>query len=276
MNHAIHQGKKLMTLPRIFFSSWLALLMPVTFATAAEFAPTQSELATLPPYCAARLNEQSAAFKSWQSTMGAGFLHIHHYCFGLNFMNRARGMSSSNKEREGTLQAAITNFNYVLRNTQPDFYMRPEVLMNRGITLSMQHNDGAAVGDLLKAIEMDPGLSRAYMALADLYVKQKNRSKALDTVTTGLRHSPETKSLQRRYTELGGHLPYPEPIQPAVVESATEKPEPSSVPADAIQDGSEPPATSLATAPAEVPAGEPVTEPKIGSPNNPYCRFCPD
>ena len=265
-----------MNLFRILVPAWLALLLPAATATAAGFAPTQAELAALPAYCAARLNEQSAAFKSWQASMGGDFLHIHHYCFALNFMNRARSMRSGN-DKQGTLGAAMGNFGYVLKHTQPDFYLRPEILMNRGVTQSMQGRDGAAVSDLLKAIEMDPKLPRAYIALADLYAKQKNRSKALETVTAGLRHNPDTKSLQRRYTELGGKLPYPEPLQPVAAEPAAGA---SPAPATATPTEPAPPvAASSAAAPAATPAtpaAQPATEPKIGSPTNPYCRFCPD
>jgi len=261
---------KSMRFCRMIVLSWWALLLPVTAATAAGVAPTQSELAALPPYCAARLNEQSAAFKSWQDSMGAGFMHIHHYCFALNFMNRARGMSSSDKDRKGVLGAAMTNFDYVLRNTQADFYLRPEILMNRGITLSMMNRVGEAVGDLMKAIEADPKQPRAYVALADMYSSQKNRAKALDTITGGLRHNPGVKSLQRRYTELGGKLPYPAPAEPVpvAVQADTDA-------APTTEPGSAPAAESADSA-SSPPAEAPVEPPKIGSPTNPYCRFCPD
>lgn len=252
-----------MTLSRILVPFLLALSLQAATATAAGFAPTQAELAALPAYCAARMNEGSDAFKSWQASMGGDFLHIHHYCFALNFMNRARGMGSG-KDKQGVLGAAMTNFEYVLKYTQPGFYLRPEVLMNRGITQSMQGKDGAAVSDLLKAVEINPNLPRAYMALADLYAKQKNRSKALETVTAGLRHNPDTKSLQRRYTELGGKLPYPEPLQPVAVEA------PAATPAPAATESAEMPL------PTSTPAEQPGTVPQIGSPKNPYCRFCPD
>jgi tetratricopeptide (TPR) repeat protein len=239
----------------------LAMLLPVAPAWA-EWKPSPAEMAALPPYCAARFDESSAAFASWKANMGSDFIHIHHYCAGLNFLNRARSMASSDKNRTGTLEAALRNFNYVLTNTHPDFYLQPDFLMNRGITYSMLHKDSAAVGDLLKAIEMDPKLARAYVTLADMYEKQTNRSKALETVTEGLRHNPDTRSLQRRYSELGGKLPYPAPITTAPVGKE----------APAVKSDLVGPAAT-AEAPAQGPAVEPA---KIGTPTNPFCRFCPD
>ena len=243
--------------------AWFAMLLPITSAMA-EWAPSPAEMATLPPYCAARFNPGSDAFKNWQRTMGGGdFGHIHHYCVGLKLLNNARGTFSSNSNE--TLGAAVGQFDYVLTHASKGFYMRPEILMNRGIALSMMKRDGEAVSNLLQAIELNPQQPRAYMTLAGLYDKMKNRAKALETVTEGLRHNPDTKSLQRLYTELGGKLPYPEPERPIPV-----------VDPQAVAPADDLPAAST-EAPAEPAAvSAPAEQPKIGSPNNPYCRFCPD
>ncbi|WP_324780166.1 tetratricopeptide repeat protein [Thiobacillus sedimenti] len=242
-----------------------AMLLAIPPASA-DWAPSQAEMAVLPAYCAAKFGESQhpEAAKVWRASMGSDFVHVHHYCAGLNFVNRASAMTSQNKDRRGTLEAAVRNFDYMLVHTHPDFYLRPEILMNRGIALSMMNRTGEAVGDLLKSIEADPGQPRAYLALADLYEKQKNRAKALETVTEGLRHNPDTKSLQRRYAELGGKLPYPEPVAAEPAGSSVAKPD-------------DPAAGQGAPAPGVTPPESgPSAEPKIGSPDNPYCRFCPD
>ena len=262
-----------MTRSEIFVLTWLAMLLSIPTAMAG-WAPTPAEMATLPPYCAAKFDEgkNPELAKTWRSTMGWEFMHIHHYCAGLNFVNRAAGMTSANKDRQGVLQQALRNFDYMLTNTPPDFYLRPEILMNRGIALSMLNRTGEAVGDLLKSIEANPKQPRAYMTLADMYDKQRNRAKALETVTEGLRHNPDTKSLQRRYTELGGKLPYPEPAHAATAESQDAGPgEKATLTAD-DKSGKSPVASPESTVAPQAPAAVP----KIGSPSNPYCRFCPD
>ncbi len=256
-----------MTTAEKFVSTLFTMLLAVPSAMA-DWRPTQSELTTLPPYCAARFDERSAAFKNWKTSMGPNFIHIHHYCAGLNFMNRARGSFSSG--RQDTLGAVVREFDYVLDHVTADFYLRPEILMNRGIALTMLKRNGEAVGNLMKAIELDAKQPRAYMALADLYLKQNNRSKALETATEGLRHNPDTESLQRRYIELGGKLPYPAAAEPAPAEAQAAKPD---APTVAAQPSGESATDKQTSAPA---AAEPVIPPKIGSPTNPYCRFCPD
>jgi hypothetical protein len=107
--------------------------------------------------------------------------------------------------------------------------------------------------------------------LADFYSGIKQPAKALEIITEGLRHNPDTKSLQRRYTELGGELPYPAPIEPTpAVEAEAAKPEEPPTP---TPNSVEPAASPTTVPPAPV---EPTAEPQIGSPTNPYCRFCPD
>lgn len=236
-------------------AAMLCLMQPVS---ADWWQPSQAEMGALPAYCAAKFNEgkDPEAASLWRSSMGGDFIHLHHYCAGLNFLNRARGVLASGNN--GILESAVREFDYVLNNCSPGFYLRPEIWTNRGIALSMMKRDGEAVSDLLKAIELDPKQPRAYTVLADLYEKLRNRSKALQTVTDGLRHNPGTKSLQHRYTELGGRLPYPAPIEAA--------------PAAA-----NPAETAAATPPGGTSsAAESIAPAKIGSPTNPYCRFCPD
>ena len=249
----------------ILVLAWVALVQPAF----AEWAPSKAEMRALPPYCAARWDDKSEAFKSWRATMGSDFNHIHHYCAGLNFVNRAHGMASQ-KDREGTLSAAVRNFDYILTHTQQGFYLRPEDLMNRGIALTMMQKPGEAIGNLLKAIEMNPKLTRAYLSLSEIYEKQKSNIKALEIVTEGLRHNPDTKSMQRRYTKLGGKLPYPSPNEPVVVETPNVAPSVSAVPSPAATE------PKLDTPVEASPAEESAAQPKIGSPKNPYCRFCPD
>lgn len=264
-----------MTLSKAIGWTGLAALFALP-AAQASWAPTATEMAALPAYCAARFNEGSDAFKTWRATMGGDFIHVHHYCAGINFINRSYGMQG--KDRQGTLGAAVQQFDYMLRHTSPDFHMRAEFLMNRGVALSLLKKTGEAVANLNQAVEKNPELPRAWMTLADLYEAQKQRAKALETVTEGLRHNPGTRSLQRRYTELGGKLPYPEPIKPEPI-----KPEPTQA-ATPPETAAPPAAVEPAATTAQPAEATPVqttqtpetAAPKIGSPTNPYCRFCPD
>lgn len=234
-----------------------------------SWVPSDTEMVSLPPYCKVKMksNPGSPDYKNWESTLGKDFMHTHHYCAGLNFLNRYY-RSRNIGDKRYNLKNAVDNFNYMVNHASPDYSLMPEVYLNRGLAFSLMQQPGAAMTDLNKAIELNPGQPRAYNVLADYYVKSRQKGKALETVTEGLRHNPGTRSLQRRYTELGGKLPYPAPA----VAAAPPASEPIVKP-DTAAAGEPMPASDTAQTPT--PAAEaPVTPPPIGTPKNPYCRFC--
>lgn len=167
--------------------------------------------------------------------------------------------------------------------------MRGEVHVGKARALKLAGKKGEAATEYLKALRYTPSSSAIYLALADYYQETGNKPKALEIVAEGLRHSPDSKGLKLRYTELGGKLPYPEAVTKEMAgaevkpevnpEAAPPSGEPTSQAVDApseqikfkTEGKAEPVPASAQTTPAE-----PVAAPKIGSPNNPYCRFCTD
>lgn len=193
--------------------------------------------------------------------------HMHHYCDGLRFYNRALANTGNRSDFKYNIQLSLAGFDYVLSHTSPDFSMRPEVIANKARTLALAGRKAEAVMLYTGVVQQTPNYIPAYLYLADYYASN-DRKKALNLVSDGLRHNPGTKSLERRYQELGGTLPYPEPLkraEPAVIE-------PSPVAEQAAA-----PEVQPEEIPAEKTTPEAGTDkPKIGSPKNPYCRFCPD
>ncbi len=239
--------------------------------------PSEAEFNNLPPYCKAKLISRigSADYRQWEGALGKDFVHTHHYCFALNFINRYY-RSRSAQEKNFNLNSAMNNLDYMITHADPGYSLMPEIYQNRGLVRALIGRHGEAVADMNKAIELNPHQVKAYNVLADHYGSTRQQQKALETIMEGLRYNPDVRSLQRRYTELGGKLPYPEPIQPGPVDASASSPK-----AEAL-----PPAAPVEAAPAEAPAGigdaaptasqEPAKDSKIGSPTNPYCRFCPD
>lgn len=82
------------------------------------YTPSPSELAMLPEACQVRLGvdyKKNPAVKSaWSSRFGKDvWIHIHHYCHGLKFLNRAQ-FGQKSQHRSFYLQSAIREFDYVL------------------------------------------------------------------------------------------------------------------------------------------------------------------
>jgi tetratricopeptide (TPR) repeat protein len=271
-----HAARRPKARRRLIYVAFLLGLTSTGSGTAsAQWRPTAQEMAMLPPYCAARFNEKSPEFASWRGILGEDFIHVHHYCAGLNFLSRARRQVLS-QERKDTLSAAVRDMDYVLSHARPEFSLRAEILTNRAVALSMLGRDGEAAADLETAIRLNPRFAEAYRTLADLQAKLNQKQKALETVTVGLQHVPNDRGLQRRYDELGGKKPYPTPVEATAPATVLERPaSPKNMGAEAAAEGQPPAAKEAGDGVADraVPAAAPTTQAKK---TNPWCRFCPD
>jgi len=253
------------TFRKAFWSPALIALVVfwLPIANAAPFAPSASEIAALPPFCKAKLSPDPTDDKLYSARIGPDWLHIHHYCFGLNFANRFYRDYGNRIAQADDFKEAINNYDYVLDHATPDFWMRGEIGTQKARLLAAVKNNAGAIGALEVALKANPDYAPAYALQSDIYRDMGQKSKALNSVEQGLHASPLDKSLQRRYRQLTGKAYVP----PANTGSATSSQSSGATPAD----------TAVTSAPAES-AGESVSEPapaKIGVPGNPYCRFCP-
>jgi tetratricopeptide (TPR) repeat protein len=262
-----------MTARYLFVLLWLAGGISPAIAVDTGLRPNAAEIMRLPKYCQVKYNapQGSPEWKAWQDQIGKNFIDLHHFCAGLNFVNRYWGARTA-PDRSFYLQRAMTNFDYMVKAEKPDFALRVELYSQRGDVFKLMRRPSEAIGDYNKALSINPRAVKPYLQLADLYVASNMRARALEAVAGGLRHLPDSTALQRRYLELGGKKPFPEPI---VAKAA----EPGSVqdvaPTPAAEAATEPVSVS---APAVSPEPEAVAAPQsapIGTSRNPYCRFCP-
>jgi tetratricopeptide (TPR) repeat protein len=261
------------------FSGYVNFLLLVSFALPAAAADwTSAELKAMPPFCEARLKHTPGQYDYWHQILGEEFIWANHYCEGLGYLNRSYS-ARSQRERKTMLGTAYRGIDYLRAQVKPTSSLLPDIYFNRGLVLSLQGDNGAAIGDLKRALELNPKLVRAYTLSSGIYTKLKQNDKALAMVTEGLRHVPDSSALQRIYKERGGKLPYPEPIAPAAeVPEVTAQP-PAADESSQGEGKSESQAPNAATAAAEDSKpgnAEAPVKPKIGSPTNPWCRFCPD
>jgi tetratricopeptide (TPR) repeat protein len=279
---AVKKGVVMKLIPVMLSLPWI-LAVGTSWSAEIDMLPyaiSDSEMKRLPPYCFARMSTPmgSPEYNAWRDRIGQNFGDFYHYCHGLNFINRYWGARTA-KERGFYLQQAMAEFNYMVNGEKPDFTMRADLYANRGEVLKLMGKTGEAIRDFNTAINADTKNARVYLQLADVYLNAKDKGRALETITQGLRYNPESKSLRRRYLELGGKEPFPEPVPEARAEPAAVTPpeaalpEPKPAPAKATNMyGVE------ASSPQSV-AGEAAAKPDspvpIGNSKNPYCRFCP-
>lgn len=256
------------------------LLQAPTFA-AQDFAATREELALMPPYCTAYYgaNVGLPTFNNspLRNTIPQGCPSIHHYCDGLKSMIRVK---KNNKESGYWLTQGIQSFQSVV---QGGFWkncpLQAEAYVNLGQALLLRSAQPTAPSpqaaeNYMKALEVQPSYLPAYAALSSYYVRLGDKKKALSTIEEGLRHAPDSKALLRRFKELGGTtLPTPYDIaeKPAAAET-TEGVPAQQQPSSTREQGS--PAVRPAPASEDAQPAQSST-PKIGTPSNPWCRFCP-
>lgn len=237
-----------------------------------EFLPTEAEMLRLPPYCAVKFHSKmdSPEWQAWRSQLGKNFIDMHHYCAGLNFLNSRYYQARKPSDKSLVLERAKANFEYMQKASLPGFPLRAEVYLYHGITMERMRQPGLAIRDLWQAIEINPRLTRAYLELVYLYRNSKQTTQAMDAVVAGLKQIPDSKALQRHYLELGGKRPFPEPANAAV-----EPPVAEAVAPPAETEQTTPAVGEQAGPPTDSPAEATEAKPTIGTPDNPYCRFCP-
>lgn len=190
----------------------MAVVLSFLLQPAVVQAWTPQEIRAMPPYCAGRYarHDNPIEYKRWEESYGPDFLHTHHLCDGIGKLNNYY-KAKSPQERKGLLNEAMGNFNYMIQHAKPGFKLMPDVYWYRSRAYALQDQMGQAVGDLHKAIELDPKQARFYTQAAEYLEKLRQRDEALKLVSEALRHLPDHKGLQVLYGKLGGQQPYPEP-----------------------------------------------------------------
>lgn len=256
-------------------------------------AVSDAELKVLPPFCEARLR-RTPAYDQWRKSLGVDYEHTHHYCMGMIYLNRYPSLRTD-KAKRSTLNDAMGNLSYMISHASPGYSLMPDVYFSRAQAFAYRDEIAGALNDLLKAIELNPKMTRAYVLAADLLIKSKQSEKALKLVTTGLRENPDHRALQRVYDQLGGSKPYPErvtempnkDVSASTKEAAVKEEVPATAMADTVPSTR---AETLAPNPSSTANQKAETQQKnnqntdsasskvtpIGTPTNPWCRFCPD
>jgi tetratricopeptide (TPR) repeat protein len=218
--------------------------------------PTPGELTLLPPYCPhtqiiskrygrkQSATKHDAATKPFVDLYGPDFWHLHHYCFGLTAALRAEKQFKPS-DRQDQLIKSIFQYDYVIQRVGQGSLVLPELHLQKGISLIKLKRGEEAVHQLKLAIQLNPDFAQPYIELSNYYADSGKKALALQTLEEGLTISPDTTSLKQRYAELGGTKTFVSPQK----ETAPER---------AAQDNE-----------------APRVEEQIGSPTNPYCRFCP-
>lgn len=187
---------------RINFLLISCLLILLTSKTYADFPKTELEFAQLPSYCKAKASgSDSAIYKQWDKKMGHDmFDHMHHYCSGLNGLNKGYYLKEPYKTR--TLTGALGGIDYVLERANKNFYLLPEMHLKKGEIYQLLNENQKAIEEFNIAIKSHPKYSPPYYYLANLYMKNKNKDKAVSILNQGLEYNPNSKLLSKKLSKI--------------------------------------------------------------------------
>jgi tetratricopeptide (TPR) repeat protein len=188
----------------------LGIAQPLTGYPERVEAYDPREVAPLPAYCKhAQLfrdrvpgGNDAAQIERWSRTLGPTFMHLHHYCWGLMWTNRALYLSSDKQVRVYYLQNSIGEFDYVAQRAPASFVLLPEILTKKGENLIRLNRGPLGVLELERAIELKADYWPPYAALSDYYRQAGNLAQARQVLNNGLANDPGAKQLRRRLAEL--------------------------------------------------------------------------
>lgn len=175
------------------------------------------EVALLPPYCPHTQlfrervpgGNDPEAIRRWHAVMGDVFQAMHHYCWGLMHLHRAKVLARDAQTRSFHYRSAINEFDYVLRHAPQDFVLLPEILTKRGEALLGLGRAAMALAEFERAIELKPDYWPPYAQISDVHKANGDTRKAREILEAGLARSPQAKGLHRRLSELRDQAPEP-------------------------------------------------------------------
>jgi tetratricopeptide (TPR) repeat protein len=134
---------------------------------------TEQDLAILPTFCRENVSLKKSKNRDAQAQFnrryGASNGSMHHYCFGLKAMNLAYRDYRDATRRQYFSTQAVGEFNYVLNAAEPEFFLRPDLLIQRGRALTLSRSYEDARESFEEALKLSPKSVDAWVSLSDMY-----------------------------------------------------------------------------------------------------------
>lgn len=189
-----------------------ALPLLATGATPDNITP--GEVAVLPAYCPltqtfTRDDPRSSAdtpARRLFMQLGPSYMALHHYCWGLIHVHRAKQAGVSQYSRRAMYNFALNEYRYVLENSAPDFVLLPEIYLRVGEAHAELEAYSAALDAFSRSRALNADYWPPYVRWADVLVRLGKRSEALAHLEEGLRAMPAERSLVDAYERLGGNF----------------------------------------------------------------------
>jgi hypothetical protein len=221
-----------MCIKRLFLA--LALFLGyVGVTTAAPENITDGELALMPAYCqdvqGIKWGDQyynpSPRAGYWVGLMGKSFWAMHHYCWGMIHIHRAKAAGVPPQIRDGMIASAISDYYYVIKNSTPGFVMLPEIYVRVGEAEVLRRNPVGALEAFATARELKADYWPPYVRGAEVLERLGKKADARSLLEEGLKVMPGEPALQGPFERLGGKVSNVQALAAAPVARAASEPE---------------------------------------------------
>lgn len=164
---------------------------------------SDDDYALYPQFCRARKLREPELALVWEKKMGPkNFIHIHHFCNGLKALNLSYASFQDKQRRLGMANTVINNFEYIIAQTERNFYLRPEAFLNLGRGYAIKGEFDTAAKYFNEALKLNPKLVDAWVALSDLYHQNGERDEALRVLEKALEVAGEHKKITLRIEDM--------------------------------------------------------------------------
>jgi tetratricopeptide (TPR) repeat protein len=265
---------------------FIVLAILILSGTAAGGEPPSSgrnvslaDLAFMPPYCRGTqlirdVSKDPKSVQEYVATYGKPFIHLHHYCWALNWERKA-WREKRRGQRDWKLERALGDIKYVLDRSDAGFVLLPEIYSTQAKILSTLDRDPLAISALQNAIKAKPDYVPAYIKLSDYYIKANNKTQAIKILEQGIDNTENAATLIKQLERLGityKGVPGGALKKKATQDSETSDHEKKTAPLAEPANISEPRAATSIEPPNQSSSDNP---PETPNKDNPYCRFCP-
>ncbi len=191
-----------------------------TSARAFDWIPDATEFALLPEHCKARIadlyrgrrhayqerlfpiNEKRIDY--YKKLIGGDFLHMHHYCLGLNWLNKAETDRGRKRWYYGQ---AVSEIGYTIRHSQPSHPLWIEINIAQARARAGLGELGPASKQLRSLLDLKPNSETIYIEMAKVQKQGRKLNDAIATLEAGLTSGGKPGPLQywlaSYYYELG-------------------------------------------------------------------------
>ena len=165
---------------------------------------TDVEMAFLPHYCAYaqgfKKQNTTEGKRLWAQVGEQSFKHIHHYCWGLLNLQRARESSATARQQKQFLLKTVTaDFNYSINRSAKGFVLLPEMLSRSGEVYLLRSLPDEADKEFSRARALKPDYWPAYSHWVEFLIYSGKLTEARQLIKSGLKYSPNSRVLREQY-----------------------------------------------------------------------------